>query len=249
MDNEYFFFPKSTYYLTQGYGEHSYSHKNKIALDVSGAKGGTKNIYAPFTGYFKNPFHEKGKAYGVYLISEKKVLCADGNYHYAVCKFVHPKEIENIKDGQTFIQGELIMKDGHTGNATGDHLHLEVSIFDDNKKIVLTKNRVDPCNYMVLKEDCKVKNDYYKYQKKHYVFKRVSEIPVPPSPEPEVFKKGDVVVPLTPYNYKGVKLIQFDPYYTIMQIDSRGAVLGAKRKGKYVVWAVLSLDNITHYKC
>ena len=247
MDNEYLLFPKPTYYLTQGFGKGSGSHKNKIALDVSAAKGGSYNIYAPFTGYFKNPFHEEGKAYQVYLISEKKVYCADGKYHYAVCLFAHPSEIKNIKNGQKFIQGELLMKDGNTGISSGKHLHFELSLFDDVRKIDLKSNRCNPCNYMMIKDDVKVLNDYYKPQKKHYIFKKVSEVPLP-TPVPEEFKKGDKVIPLTPYNYKGVKLIQYDLYYYIMQIDKRGAVLGAYRNKKLVVWAVLKLDNITHYK-
>lgn len=244
MKDEYLLFPKTTYYLTQGYGIDSYSHKEKIALDISSAKGGSMNIYAPFTGYFKNPYYKEGKASAVYLISEEPVYCADGKKHYAVCRFVHPKEIKNIKDGQTFIQGELIMKDGNTGTSTGKHLHFELSLFNEKSQISLTANRCDPCNYMLLKDDVKILNDYYKRQKKHYVFKRVSDVPIP---EPSDFKVGDTVIPITLYNYKGVKLKQYDPYYYIMQIDKRGATLGAKRKGKLVAWAVLSLDNIEHY--
>lgn len=81
--------------------------------------------------------------------------------------------------------------------------------------------------------------------------------PVPPTPEPEPtpeptptptptkdFKVGDKVVPIKLVDYKGTHLIQYDKEYTIMQIDKRGAVLGAPRKGKLQVWAVLKLDNI-----
>lgn len=70
--------------------------------------------------------------------------------------------------------------------------------------------------------------------------------PVPePTPEPTPeFQVGDKVVPIELVNYKGVKLKQYDDWYIIMQIDKRGAVLGAPRKGKLVAWAVLALDNI-----
>lgn len=63
-------------------------------------------------------------------------------------------------------------------------------------------------------------------------------------PKPEKLKVGDKVVPLTLVDYKGTSLVQFDKEYTIMQIDSRGAVLGAPRGGELQVWAVLALDNI-----
>ena len=68
---------------------------------------------------------------------------------------------------------------------------------------------------------------------------------VEPTPTPtEDFKVGDKVVPIKLVDYKGTHLIQYDKEYTIMQIDKRGAVLGASRNGKLQVWAVLKLDNI-----
>ena len=65
-----------------------------------------------------------------------------------------------------------------------------------------------------------------------------------PTPKPETFKVGDKVVPLSLVDWQGTHLIQYDKEYTIMQIDKRGAVLGAPRNGKLQVWAVLKLDNI-----
>lgn len=68
---------------------------------------------------------------------------------------------------------------------------------------------------------------------------------VEPTPTPtKDFKVGDKVVPIKLVDYKGTHLIQYDKEYTIMQIDKRGAVLGASRNGKLQVWAVLKLDNI-----
>lgn len=70
---------------------------------------------------------------------------------------------------------------------------------------------------------------------------------VEPTPTPtstKDFKVGDKVVPIKLVDYKGTHLTQYDKEYTIMQIDKRGAVLGASRKGKLQVWAVLKLDNI-----
>lgn len=66
---------------------------------------------------------------------------------------------------------------------------------------------------------------------------------VEPTPTKD-FKVGDKVVPIKLVDYKGTHLTQYDKEYTIMQIDKRGAVLGATRKGKLQVWAVLKLDNI-----
>ena len=74
---EYLNFPKMSYNLTQGFGKNSYSHKYCKALDISGYKGSSK-IYAPFTGYVGNVYVKKGNAYSIWLVSEEKVMCADG---------------------------------------------------------------------------------------------------------------------------------------------------------------------------
>ena len=64
------------------------------------------------------------------------------------------------------------------------------------------------------------------------------------TPKPETFKVGDKVVPIKLVDYRGTPLRQYDKVYTIMQIDKRGAILGAPRNNGLEVWAVLSLDNI-----
>lgn len=67
---------------------------------------------------------------------------------------------------------------------------------------------------------------------------------VQPTPKPETFKVGDKVVPLTLVDYKGTRLIQYDPYYYITEISGNRAVLSANRNGKYYVWAALNTNNI-----
>ncbi len=69
---------------------------------------------------------------------------------------------------------------------------------------------------------------------------------VEPTPQPETFKVGDKVAPIKLVDYNGTPLMQYDKAYTIMQIDKRGAVLGAPRNNGLEVWAVVSLDNIKH---
>ena len=69
---------------------------------------------------------------------------------------------------------------------------------------------------------------------------------VEPTPQPETFKVGDKVAPIKLVDYNGTPLMQYDSAYTIMQIDKRGAILGAPRNNGLEVWAVLSLDNIKH---
>ena len=58
---------------------------------------------------------------------------------------------------------------------------------------------------------------------------------------------GDIVVPIKCVDYKGTSLKQWDEKYEILQIDNRGAVLGAVRGSQRPIWAVLALDNIKLY--
>lgn len=60
----------------------------------------------------------------------------------------------------------------------------------------------------------------------------------------EKIKVGDYVVPTKLVDYRGKKLIQYDKQYQVLQIDNRGAVLGAVRGNQRPVWAVLPLSNI-----
>ena len=69
---------------------------------------------------------------------------------------------------------------------------------------------------------------------------------VEPTQQPETFNVGDTVAPIKLVDYNGTPLMQYDRAYTIMQIDKRGAVLGAPRNNGLEVWAVVSLDNIKH---
>lgn len=73
---------------------------------------------------------------------------------------------------------------------------------------------------------------------------RVNEILAGQKPKKEEIKVGDYVVPTKLVDYRGKKLIQYDKQYQVLQIDNRGAVLGAVRGNQRPVWAVLPLSNI-----
>lgn len=181
---EYFLFPKKSYYLTQGYGKGSFSHQNRIALDVSASGGGSKEIYAPFTGYVAKIYVDKRFAYSCWLVSSEKVICADGVLRYAIAMFTHPSEIASLRVGQTFKQGDHLMNDGDTGHATGKHLDLQIAVYDNKGDIKVDWHKVNgdwsligdvnPCDYMVMANDCKVLKETY--LNKAYHFKKQSEV-------------------------------------------------------------------------
>lgn len=189
---EYLLFPKTTYYLTQAFGKGTYSHVYRKAIDVSASgKGGSKKIYAPFTGTIKNKYVDKKGRYAstCWIVSDNKVICADGVERYAVMMLTHPNGINNLKIGQKFKQWDYMFDDGTTGGVSA-HVDIEVAIYDSEKDIKASwyqvqdgsyelYNAVDPFKTIVMKDDCKVLNDVY--QGKTYTFKKVSEVKVKPS--------------------------------------------------------------------
>ena len=170
---ERIYFPQNVYKLTQGYGLTSSSHKGTKALDING----DFDIFAPFTGTIKRlyiPKDLKKQATTCWLVSNEKVLFADGSIDYAVFMAGHPKEIVNFKIGQEFKQNEFMMTIGDTGSSTGKHLHFEIAkgkktSWYKNKdgKIGLT-NAIAPQDYMFMKDNCKVVNEKYKLKKYHF---------------------------------------------------------------------------------
>lgn len=181
---EYLLFPKKSYFLTQGYGKNSYSHIYRKAIDVS-AVGGSSKIYAPFTGTITRKFVSNPViAYTCWFVSDNKVICSDGIARYAVIMLTHPNAIKDIKINQKYKQGDYMFDDGTTGGVAA-HLDFELAVYDDKNKInsnwyqepdgsYSLYNAVNPCDYMVIKDDTIVINEYY--QNKIYNFKKISEV-------------------------------------------------------------------------
>ena len=68
-----------------------------------------------------------------------------------------------------------------------------------------------------------------------------AQAPAPaPTPAPAGFKVGDVVVPTRLVDYKGTPLVQYDPTYTISEINGDRAVLTARG----AVWAAMNTKDI-----
>lgn len=167
------YFPMDYYRLTQGYGKKSSGHKTKYALDVGGRDTGIDKVYAPFTGVIKKIIRRTKNANSVCLESLEPVLCANGEITYLTILLAHDNNIDNLKIGQIVKQGEHFFDEGRSGNATGNHLHIELS----NKKYSengtsknssgawVINNPVKPEEYLFLKKDQVVLNDTYKNEK------------------------------------------------------------------------------------
>ena len=182
---KFLLFPKRTYFLTQAYGPLSYSHQGRFAIDVSAAGGGSRAVYAPFDGYVGQVYVSPSEAYTIWLVSSEKVLCADNKPYYVVMQITHPVEIANFKVGDTFKQKDFLMNDGSTGFATGEHIDIEIALYDRKEDIKTgfyqtsygtfgLVNAVAPTKYLVLSNDTKVLNDVYDGIK--YPIKTESEV-------------------------------------------------------------------------
>lgn len=165
-----------------------------------------------------NKNDKTGNSYGNYV----KIKHANGYYTmYGHFKYNTIK----VKTGDKVKKGDVLGYMGNTGYSFGAHLHFEVR----NEKDV----RIDPTSY--IDSDLPAKEE------------ASSDTPNKPV-EKQTFKEGDLVVPTKLVNYKGTPLTQYDPYYTITDLEGDRAVLSANRKGKMVVWASMNTKNIKLYK-
>lgn len=168
------YFPMNVINVTQGYGPKSNHHKLSYALDLSGQDSGIDEIFAPFDCKITKLYQPKDTekhANTIWLTSTQKVLSPNGYYGYITISITHPSEITNMKKGMIYNQGEKICNEGKTGNASGNHIHIEVSKGKTagwSKKTApnydeyVISNPVKPEEYLFVKEDAKIKNDSYK---------------------------------------------------------------------------------------
>ena len=173
------YFPMQYYNLSQGYIDSS-SHQGTYALDFSGKDTGKDPIYAPFSCTVTKLFVKSGSAYTVWLTSDQELMCAGGQKEVLTLMITHPEEIANLTLNQHFNQGDIVAYEGQTGNATGNHAHLELGIgkcsWHQNEFGIYTiDNAVKLEDYLMLKSDTIVLNTSYKNN--DYVLKFEQETP------------------------------------------------------------------------
>ena len=154
-------------------------------------------------------------------------------------------QCKNVSTDFTNIKkGEMVWLDGHAGVYVGDGNVIEATAGWNTLKVIksqIGKNGERTYNGKGGSANWQ-KHGFLPYV--DYTEDEIVESKEDASIEEPKFKVGDKVVPIKLVNWRGVALVQYDNEYTIMQIDKRGAVLGAPRNGKLQVWAVLKLDNI-----
>lgn len=166
--------------VSQSYGADTSTHKNGYQIDLCGVDGGKSPVYAPFDCKVTKVYCPKGKSYEVWLESTKPVLCKNGYYGYLTLSITHPSEIAKLKVGQKFKQHQHIMYEGKEGGATGNHIHLELSLgrwcsgWDKINGDYVNKKKIQPDEYLFATEDSVIYSSNYKGKK--ITFIKESEI-------------------------------------------------------------------------
>ena len=146
------------------------SHKTLQAIDINGEGTGIEHGRAPCmvkvlkvldkakTGFNNTVLYgtcdEKGKP--------AEVLCADGLSRILTFALTHDNNISDIKVGKIYKQWEIFYQEGTTGQATGNHIHLEIGIgwqynkYKDSYGNYALKNLIAANKVLWLKKDLHV---------------------------------------------------------------------------------------------
>lgn len=116
-------FPMKYLNVTQGVNGY-FSHLGTYALDLGGRDTGIDDVVAPFTGVIKK-IYSPGNGNWVWLESSNPVEYTDGTIDYMTIMVVHDNNISDLWVGKLLKQGEVFYQEGTSGNAYGNHIHLE----------------------------------------------------------------------------------------------------------------------------
>ena len=114
-------YPLKNMRITQGYEEGT--HIDSFAIDDAGLDTEIESIYAPFTGTIKKIYTQDANE--VWLESNKPVEYPDGTIDYMTILFAHANNIDDLYVGKQIKQKEIFYQEGTSGNATGNHCHIE----------------------------------------------------------------------------------------------------------------------------
>lgn len=153
-------FPMPSMNITCGYNDRS--HEGSFALDMAGEDTGIDWVLAPYTGKIVKTL---SGAFGnwIWFESLEPVLCANGEATKLTCMFGHDNKMRH-KIGDIIKQGEHLCAEGTSGNANGNHCHMEVGIgsyvgtwYQNSCGVWMIYNAVEPHRYLCLPDDYKIK--------------------------------------------------------------------------------------------
>lgn len=123
---EYCMIPMSNLKITQGRFE-SPSHQTRNAYDLGGLDSGIENVVTPFTAKV-----EYVSASSLVVLSNvNQVKLPNGiiyNPYTLQASFFHDNSVADLTVGQFIPQGTVFYQEGTYGNATGNHIHIQMAI-------------------------------------------------------------------------------------------------------------------------
>jgi hypothetical protein len=141
----------------------SYSHRGSKAIDLAGRDSGKDPAYAPFDG--KVVYMSTNAAYIIFE-SLNPVEYAEGTVDYMTVWVMHDDNIGRFYVGQTFSQGEHFFNEGSSGNAIGNHIHLECAKgkyarqYQNIYGVWCLNNQINPYDALYLSESTNIINGY-----------------------------------------------------------------------------------------
>lgn len=119
-----------------------YSHKGRLAVDNAGKDAGIDSVFAPYD--CKIVWKDTGSAKtGILIENTGEVLCADGIKRSAQqiqLMLWHDNDISDLYVGKEIKQGQVFYQEGTAGQASGNHLHFNVGLFDYTSGYPMIKN-------------------------------------------------------------------------------------------------------------
>lgn len=156
-------FPMPTMHITQGYNQGT--HAGAYALDLAGEDRGKDWVLAPFTGVIKRV---DNASYGIWYWFESlnPVLCANGEQTYLTAMFGHDDKVRH-RVGDVIRQGDHLCVEGTSGNASGNHCHMEIGKgkfvqagwYKNSNGVYMIYNAVKPNEYLSLPNDIKIRSN------------------------------------------------------------------------------------------
>lgn len=123
---EYCMIPMSNVKITQGRFE-SPSHQTRNAYDLAGLDTGIENVVTPFTSRVEYV----SSSSLVVLTNTEQVKLPSGvvyNPYSLQASFFHDNNVADLSVGQIIPQGSVFYQEGTNGNATGNHIHIQMAI-------------------------------------------------------------------------------------------------------------------------
>lgn len=133
-------FPMDVLYITQGENG-GFSHQGELAIDFVGWNPSSGQItqYPYYAPCDCECIGRLDSAAILYWISQKPVMCADGQVRSIMWRCIHD-DILDYTVGDKLKKGEHMGNSGNGGQSSGDHFHLDVWKGETNNPFA----RVDP---------------------------------------------------------------------------------------------------------